>query len=148
MKSIDYKIRQAREKDFPKILSLIKELALFEKAPEKVTNTVELMKQEKDFFKAWVVEKDDGEIIGFALFYFVYYTWVGKSLYLDDLYVKEKYRGNKIGSVLLDKVIEFGKNNNCKRIRWQVLNWNKPAIDFYKKIGANLDDEWINCDLE
>jgi len=145
---INYKIRTAEETDFPVILSLIKELALYEKAPEKVTNTVEQMKDEKDLFKAWVVEKDDGEIIGFALFYFVYYTWVGKSLYLDDLYVKEKYRGNKIGSVLLDKVIEFGKNNNCKRIRWQVLNWNKPAIDFYKKIGANLDDEWINCDLE
>ncbi len=145
---INYKIRTAEEADFPAILSLIEELALYEKAPEKVTNTVEQMKDEKDLFKAWVVEKDDGEIIGFALFYFVYYTWVGKSLYLDDLYVKEKYRGNKIGSVLLDKVIEFGKNNNCKRIRWQVLNWNKPAIDFYKKIGANLDDEWINCDLE
>jgi len=145
---INYKIRTAEEADFPVILSLIKELALFEKAPEKVTNTVEQMKAEKNLFEALVVEKDDGEIIGFALFYFVYYTWVGKSLYLDDLYVKEKYRGNKIGSVLLDQVIEFGKNNNCKRIRWQVLNWNKPAIDFYKKIGANLDDEWINCDLE
>ena len=148
MEKINYKIRTAEVTDFPAILSLIKELALFEKAPEKVTNTVEQMKAEKNLFEALVVEKDDGEIIGFALFYFVYYTWVGKSLYLDDLYVKEKYRGNKIGSVLLDQVIEFGKNNNCKRIRWQVLNWNKPAIDFYKKIGANLDDEWINCDLE
>jgi len=145
---IDYHIRPATEQDFESILGLIKELALFEKAPEKVTNTVEQMKAEQAHFQAWVAQKNDGEIIGFALFYFVYYTWVGKSLYLDDLYVKETYRGHKIGSKLLDKVIEIGRLNNCKRIRWQVLNWNEPAIDFYKKLGADLDDEWINCDLE
>ena len=145
---IDYHIRPVKETDFEAILGLIKELALFENAPEKVTNTVEQMKAEQAYFQAWVAQKNDGEIIGFALFYFVYYTWVGKSLYLDDLYVKEAYRGHKIGSKLLDKVIEIGRLNNCKRIRWQVLNWNKPAIDFYKKLGANLDNEWINCDLE
>ena len=145
---IEYRIRPAIEQDFEAILGLIKELALFEKAPEKVVNTVEQMKAEQNLFNAFVAEKPDGEIIGFALFYFVYYTWVGKSLYLDDLYVKKTYRGQKIGTKLLDKVIETGKQNNCKRIRWQVLNWNKPAIDFYKKLGANLDDEWINCDLE
>jgi len=145
---IHYIIRKATEKDFPAILDLIKELALFEKAPEKVTNSVAQMINEQAYFNTLVAEKEDGEVIGFALFYFVYYTWVGKSLYLDDLYVKEKYRGYKIGTSLLDEVIAFGKKNNCKRIRWQVLNWNKPAIDFYKKLGANLDDEWINCDLE
>ncbi len=145
---IDYRIRPATEQDFEAILGLIKELALFEKAPEKVINTVPQMKAEQDLFDALVAEKSDGEIIGFALYYFVYYTWVGKSLYLDDLYVKEAYRGQKIGSKLLDKVIETGKQNNCKRIRWQVLNWNKPAIEFYKKLGADIDDEWLNCDLE
>ncbi len=145
---IKYQIRPALETDYEAILGLIKELALFEKAPDKVTNTVAQMRAEKDYFQALVVEKSGGEIIGFALFYFVYYTWVGKSLYLDDLYIKEAYRGHKIGSRLLDKVIAYGKENQCKRIRWQVLEWNKPAIDFYKKIGANLDGEWINCDLE
>ncbi len=145
---INYHIRPATEQDFEAVLDLIKELALFEKAPEKVTNTVAQMKAEQELFQAIVAEKPDGEIIGFALFYFVYYTWVGKSLYLDDLYVKEVYRGHKIGSKLLDKVIETGRQNNCKRIRWQVLNWNKPAINFYQKLGADLDDEWINCDLE
>jgi len=145
---IQFSIRPATEADFEAILDLIKKLALFEKAPEKVSNTVEQMKGEQKYFQAWVAEKSDGEIIGFALFYYVYYTWVGKSLYLDDLYVKEAYRGHKIGSKLLDKVIEIGKQNACKRIRWQVLNWNTPAVDFYKKIGANLDNEWINCDLE
>jgi len=145
---INYTIRPATENDFEAILALIKELALFEKAPEKVTNTVAQMKAEKDFFQAWVAEKNDGEIIGMALFYDVYYTWVGRSLYLDDLYVKEKYRGSGVGKKLLDKVIEIGKQNNCKRIRWQVLDWNTPAMEFYQKIGANLDGEWINCDLE
>jgi len=145
---INYIIRPATENDFEAILGLIKELALFEKAPEKVTNTVAQMKIEKDFFQAWVAEKSDGEIVGMALFYDVYYTWVGRSLYLDDLYVKEKYRGSGIGKKLLDKVIEIGQQNNCKRIRWQVLDWNTPEIEFYKKIGENLDGEWINCDLE
>ena len=145
---INYKIREAKPSDFPAILQLIKELAFYEKAPEKVTNTVAQMKQDQACFKAIVAEKEDGEIIGFALFYFVYYTWVGKSLYLDDLYVKETYRSNKIGSKLLNRVISYGKKNNCKRIRWQVLHWNQPAIDFYKKLGVNLDNEWLNCDLE
>jgi ribosomal protein S18 acetylase RimI-like enzyme len=145
---INFRIRQANENDFEAILQLIKALALYENASEKVTNTVDLMKQEKEYFQALVAEKDNGEIIGFALYYFVYYTWVGKSLYLDDLYVKKKYRGNKIGKTLLDKIISIGKENNCKRIRWQVLEWNKPAINFYKKQGVNLDNEWINCDLE
>ncbi len=145
---MNFTIRPATEADFPAILDLIKELALFEKAPEKVTNTVAQMRAEKDYFQSWVAENKDGEIIGFTLFYFVYYTWVGKSLYLDDLYVKEQYRGHKVGSALLNKVIETGKENNCKRIRWQVLEWNKPAIEFYKKLGARLDGEWINCDLE
>jgi len=144
----NYKIRPATAQDFPAILDLIKDLAFFEKALEKVTNTVEQMQKEQDLFHALVAETNEGEIIGFALYYFVYYTWVGKSLYLDDLYVKEAYRGQKIGSALLDKVIHFGQENNCKRIRWQVLEWNKPAIEFYKRLGGNLDGEWLNCDLE
>ncbi len=142
------RIRLAEEKDFPAVLSLIKELALFEKSPESVTNTVEKMKEEQTFFRALVAETFRGEIVGFALFYPVYYTWVGKSLYLDDLYVKEKYRGQGIGRRLLEEVLKAGKQMGAKRIRWQVLNWNKPAIEFYRKLGAQLDDEWINCDYE
>jgi len=141
-------IRKATEKDFGAILSLIKELAHFEKAPEKVTNSVEQMKEEKDFFGCFIAETEKKEIIGIALYFFAYYTWIGKSLYLDDLYVKEAYRGRKIGVNLLKKVIEVAKQENCKRVRWQVLNWNKPAIDFYREFGAKNDDEWINCDLD
>jgi GNAT superfamily N-acetyltransferase len=140
-------IRKTEPKDYPAVLELIKELALFERAPEKVTNTVELMQEENQYFHSIIAEKEDGEIAGMAIYFFAYYTWVGKSLYLDDIVVKEKYRGNKIGTKLLDKVIEFGKQNNCKRIRWQVLDWNVDAIEFYKKYGAMLDGEWINCDM-
>ncbi|NPA43325.1 MAG: GNAT family N-acetyltransferase [Chlorobi bacterium] len=145
---LNYSIRPATEADFPAILGLIKELAEFEKAPEKVRNSVEQMKAEKDYFEALVAEKDDGEIIGMALYFYAYYTWVGKSMYLDDLYVKEKYRGRGVGKALLNRVIDTARKNNCKRLRWQVLEWNTPAIEFYKKMGVTLDDEWINCDLE
>ena len=141
-------IRKAIEKDFFEILSLIKELATFEKAPEKVTNTVEQMKKEKDFFQCFVAETEEKEIVGIALYFFAYYTWIGKSLYLDDLYVKESFREQKIGTRLLKKIFEIAKKENCKRVRWQVLNWNKSAIDMYKKCGADIDNEWINCDFD
>lgn len=141
-------IRKTEPKDYPAVLELIKELALFERAPEKVTNTVELMSEEDKYFHSIVAEKEDGEIVGMAIYFFAYYTWVGKSLYLDDIVVKEQFRGNKIGTKLLDKVIEFGKENNCKRIRWQVLDWNINAIEFYRKYGAKLDGEWVNCDID
>jgi len=141
-------IRKAIDKDLAEILSLIKELATFEKAPEKVTNSVEQMKNEKEYFKCFVAENSQKEIIGIALYFFTYYTWVGKSLYLDDLYVKKSYRGNQIGTELLRKIFEVAKRENCKRVRWQVLNWNKSAIDMYKKSGAEIDNEWSNCDFD
>lgn len=141
-------IRKATEKDFPAILALIKELALFEKAPEKVTNTVEQMNREKDFFQCFVAVNSKNEIVGIALYFFAYYTWVGKSLYLDDLYITKTYRGNKIGSKLLENIFEVAKKENCKRVRWQVLDWNTPAIEMYKKCGADIDEEWYNCDFD
>ncbi len=141
-------IRNTEEKDFPQIIALIKELAKFEKAEDQVTNTVDQMLDEKDFFKCFVAETDNGEVIGMALYYFVYYTWVGKSLYLDDLYIKPSFRGKKVGSKLLQKLFDVAKVENCKRVRWQVLDWNEPAIKLYKKMGAKLDSEWYNCDFD
>ena len=146
--SLPVKIREATEADFRDIFNLIKALALFEKAPEKVRNSPEQMLAEKDYFRALVAVTPEGETVGMALFYFAYYTWVGKSLYLDDLYVKEAWRGKGIGKALLNRVLDFARQNGCKRVRWQVLNWNTPAIEFYRKMGVTLDDEWINCDLE
>ena len=141
-------IRKATSADFPAILLLIKELADFEKAPDKVTNTVEQMEAEQDLFRCFVAENKEYGIVGMALYFFAYYTWVGKSLYLDDIYVKKEFRGHKIGTELLKKVFEVANEENCKRVRWQVLNWNKPAIEMYRKCGAVIDAEWLNCDFE
>jgi len=143
---MNIKLRPATEADFTEILGMIKELALFEKAPEKVTNSVEQMQREKDFFRCIMAENEDGIIVGMALYFFAYYTWVGKSLYLDDLYIKPDYRGNGIGTMLLKEIMKISKEEKCTRIRWQVLDWNTPAIDLYKKMGMTLDEEWINCD--
>jgi len=144
-KSMEITIRKATEEDFFAILSLIKELAVFEKAPEKVTNSVEQMRSEKDFFQCYIAETDDKEIVGMAVFFFAYYTWVGKSLYLDDLYVKEAHRGNKIGEKLLKKIFEVAQNENCKRVEFQVSKWNSSAIEMYKKYGADIDTESSIC---
>jgi GNAT superfamily N-acetyltransferase len=141
-------IRVATEEDFPVILSLIKELAAYERAAEKVTNSVELMKKEKDLFRCFVAETEEKEVAGIALYFFAYYTWVGKSLYLEDIYVKEPFRKQRVGTELLAKIFEVARAEDCKRVRWQVLNWNNSAIQMYKKNGAELDYEWINCNYD
>ena len=127
---------------------MINELALFEKAPEKVHNSIEQMREEQEYFNRFVAETSQNEVIGMAVYFFAYYTWVGKSLYLDDLYVKESHRKQKIGTALLEKIFEVARAENCKRIRWQVLNWNSPAIEMYRKMGVEIDDEWLNCSVE
>jgi GNAT superfamily N-acetyltransferase len=99
-------------------------------------------------FHCFVAETENNEIVGMALYFFAYYTWVGKSLYLDDIYVKESFRKHKIGSALLKKIFEVANMEDCKRVRWQVLNWNQSAIQLYKKSGAEIDDEWLNCSFD
>jgi GNAT superfamily N-acetyltransferase len=140
-------VREANAEDFPAILSLIKELAEYERAAGKVTNSVGQMKEEQDLFKCFVAETGDGEIVGMALFFMAYFTWVGKSLYLEDIYIREPYRQHGIGSMLLKRVFEVARAERCRRVRWQVLEWNEPAIAFYRKCGAELDGEWINCNF-
>lgn len=141
-------IRKAEKNDFKEILAMIKELALFEKAANRVTNNVEQMENEQDLFSCILAEDEEGNILGMALYFFAYYTWVGKSLFLDDLYVKEKHRGKGIGKILLKEIMKIALNEDCKRVRWQVLDWNVDAIELYKKSGATLDEEWLNCDFE
>jgi GNAT superfamily N-acetyltransferase len=145
---IDYKIRTAEEKDYPEILDLIKELAEFEKAADKVINTIDQMKEEKDIFGCFIAVDKNNVMIGIALYFYAYFTWVGKSLYLEDLYVKPEWRGKGIGSDLLGEIFKLAKSQNCKRLRWQVLNWNEKAINLYKKVGATIDNEWSNCDFD
>ncbi len=140
-------IRKADEQDFPIILSLIKEFSVFQKTPEKAMITLDQMKKEKDLFQCLVAEIGTGEIAGFASFFFTYYSWTGKGLYLDDLYVKDTFRKQSIGKKLLDAIIKLAKKKQCVKVRWQVSGWNTNAIDFYKKMGAIVDDTDINCDL-
>src|SRR3954452_25615312 len=142
-----FTVRKAAEEDYAEILSLVKELAVFQNSLEKVVNTLDQMVEEKDLFQCFVAESEQKEIVGIASYFLAYYTWVGKSLYLDDLYVKESCRGQKIGSELLEKIFEVAKTENCKRVRWQVSDWNTNAIEFYKKIGAEIDEESSICDF-
>lgn len=140
-------IRKIDERDFLVLISLFKEFALFEKLPEKMTNSVEQMLREKEYLTGFVAVNDADEILGYATYFFGYYTWIGKSLYMDDLYVRPDFRGAGVGTKLINEVIAFAKAENCKKLRWQVSEWNQPAIDFYKSLGANVDAVESNCDL-
>ena len=140
-------IRKANQQDFPTIVSLIKEFAIFQKTPEKVTITPEQMTASENLFQCFIAETERKEIAGFASFYFVYNSWSGKGLYLDDLYVTDIFRKHGIGKKLLEAIIQLAKDEQCKKLRWQVSKWNANAIDFYKSMGAVIDDTEINCDL-
>ncbi|MFT3993810.1 MAG: GNAT family N-acetyltransferase [Dysgonomonas sp.] len=141
------RISKITEADFKELISLFREFAAFEKVPEKMTNSVDQMIREKDFVNGFVAKDADGDIVGYATYFFAYYTWVGKSLYMDDLYIRKQYRGMGIGSVLIRKMIDFAREQNCNKIRWQVSDWNNPAINFYKSLGAQIDDVERNCDI-
>ncbi len=140
-------IRKIDDRDFLVLISLFKEFALFEKLPEKMTNSVEQMLREKEYLTGFVAVNDADEILGYATYFFGYYTWIGKSLYMDDLYVRPNFRGAGVGTKLIKEVIAFAKAEKCKKLRWQVSEWNQPAIDFYKSLGANVDAVESNCDL-
>lgn len=144
-------IRKANASDIPSMMKLIIELAVYERAPGEVTNTEQMMLSDgfgdNPLYDAFVAEID-GNIIGFAITYYRYSTWKGRCLYLEDLIVTEEHRKNGIGQKLFDCCIDFGKKNNCKKMIWQVLDWNQPAIDFYNKNNSQLDNGWINGSLD
>lgn len=143
-------IRRAVKEDCTRLLELITELAVYEKAPDDVTVTLEHFTEsgfgEKPVWWAFVAE-EDGAIHGFALYYIRYSTWKGQAMYLEDIIVTEAMRGKKIGKLLFDRLIEEAKEKKFNRIIWQVLKWNEPAINFYKKYNAELDGEWFNCSI-
>ena len=141
-------LRPAVENDYPAIVEMFREFAHFEHLDERLTNTVEQMKNEMEFFNCFVAVNNGDEIVGYATYFFAYFTWTGKSLYMDDLYVKENYRGAGIGKLLINKVIEFAKVSGCHKLRWQVSDWNAPAIAFYAGLGAEVDNQERNCDLK
>jgi GNAT superfamily N-acetyltransferase len=144
-------IREGRKSDLPRVFELVYELATFEKAPQEVTNTVD--KMEADGFGpnpvyGFFVAEDESGIVGLSLYYWRYSTWKGKRLYLEDIIVTEAVRGKGIGKQLFDRTMQHTLDQDCTGMMWQVLDWNEPAINFYKKYGTKLDGEWINCHLE
>ena len=138
-------IRKATKNDMPSVLELIQELATFEKEPDAVVVTVDDLVRdgfsENPLFQCFVAEVH-GEIIGMALYYYRYSTWKGKTIHLEDLIVKENKRGTGAGFSLYKEIIKQGKAENVRRIEWNVLDWNTPAINFYEKSGAKVLDDW------
>ena len=143
-------IRKGIKKDLPSVLKLIKELADYENALDQVTITLDDLEQDGFGFQAWywflVAEKDD-EIIGLSFYWIRYSTWKGKFLFLEDFVIKEEYRRHGIGSRLFEETIKICKQLNLNGMIWQVLDWNSPAIDFYKKFDAEISKDWLNGKL-
>jgi GNAT superfamily N-acetyltransferase len=143
-------IRRAVPEDCPRLMELIKELAEYEKAPNDVTVTIEHFKASgfgtNPVWWAFVAE-EKGVILGFALYYIRYSTWKGQAMYLEDIIVTEKARGRGIGRLLFDQLIEEARAKKFNRIIWQVLEWNEPAINFYRKYNADFDGEWLNASI-
>jgi len=143
-------IRKGNPEDMQSVLGLIQELAIFEKEPEAVVITVDDLVRdgfgEKPLFNVFVAEIEDEssnkEIVGIALYYYRYSTWKGKTIHLEDLIVKEKMRGTGLGSALYAEIMKQGKKDNVRRVEWNVLDWNTPAVKFYESSGAKILEEW------
>ena len=147
---IDIKIRKGTEADLEQVLDLVKELATYEKAPDEVEVTVDEMRNwgfGKDKVFEFFVAQHQNKIIGIALYYYKYSTWKGKCLFLEDIVITEAYRRYGLGTKLFNEVASVAKKQKVRRMEWQVLDWNEPAINFYKKYNAHLDGEWINGKL-
>ncbi len=145
-------IRLADKKDCTQIMNLVHELAVYEKAPSEVTvslnHFIEAGFGQNPVWTAYVAEDDANQIVGFALYYLRYSTWKGTRMYLEDLLVTQAARGCGIGKMLMDKLIEICKEQKYSGLVWQVLEWNEPAINFYKKYeGIKFDKEWVNCSI-
>ena len=144
-------LRVARKEDCPRLLELINELAVYERASQEVTVTLQHFEEagfgSRPVWKAFVAEVDDF-IVGFAVYYVRYSTWKGSRLYLEDLIVTETMRGQGIGKLLFNRLIQEASELGFNGMSWQVLDWNEPAIAFYKKYNAAFDAGWINCSVE
>lgn len=144
-------IRKGTKEDMSAVLELIKELATFEKEPNAVVVTVSELERdgfgESPLFYTFIAEQNN-EIVGMALYYYRYSTWKGRTIHLEDLIVKEKMRGSGLGFELYSAVIAQGKNDGVRRMEWNVLDWNTPAIEFYEKSGAKVLKDWLVAQMD
>jgi GNAT superfamily N-acetyltransferase len=147
---MNIQLRKACKEDLPQVLELIRELALYERAPQEVTITLKDLEEDgfggNPLFEI-ILAEDSKTLCGMAFYYTAYSTWKGKCLYLEDIIVPESLRGRGIGKMLFDAVVIRARDMGAKRMMWQVLDWNEPAINFYKKYDANLDPTWVNGKL-
>lgn len=150
-KKAEIKIRKAEPADLVQVYDLIRELAVYEKAPDQPSNPIKKFIAEgtcKNPRYYVIVAESGGNIIGMALYYYGYSTWKGPLIYLDDLVVRESFRKQGIGKMLMDEMISIAKEENVCQLRWQVLDWNEPAINFYKKYPVKFDLEWLTVKIE
>ena len=144
-------IRKGRIEDMPAVSALIKELAAFEKEPDAVVLTIADLERdgfgEKPLFQTFVAEDND-EVVGMVLYYYRYSTWKGKTIHIEDLIVKEDKRGLGLGFKLYSEVIAQGKSDGVRRIEWNVLDWNSPAIEFYERSGAKVFKDWLVAQMD
>ncbi|MBA3828828.1 MAG: GNAT family N-acetyltransferase [Taibaiella sp.] len=147
----EYIIRPAVIEDCPRMMELVQELAVFERAPDEVTVTLQHF-EESGFGKQpvwWAyVAVADNTVVGFALYYVRYSTWKGQRMYLEDLLVTDDYRRKGIGRLLMDALVIEAKKKNFTGIIWQVLHWNEPAIKFYERYHPKFDNEWVNVSVD
>lgn len=150
-KAENIQIRKAESTDLIQVYGLIKELAIFEKAPDQPSNPLEKFIQEgsakQPRFQVLVAEQEN-EIVGMAMYYFGYSSWKGSMLYLDDLVVKEVFRGHGIGKQLMDELLNIAKEERVSLVFWQVLDWNEKAIQFYKQYPVTFDAQWVNVKMD
>jgi GNAT superfamily N-acetyltransferase len=151
VKTMTATIRRATLADCPRMMELVKELALYERAPDQVTVAMEHFEHSgfgpHPVWWAFVAE-ENGVVQGFALYYIRYSTWKGQRMYLEDILVTEQARGRGLGALLMNALIQEAKNKGFTGITWQVLEWNEPAFNFYRKFNATLDPEWVNATIE
>jgi GNAT superfamily N-acetyltransferase len=143
-------IRHGRPADIPQVFELIKELAVYEKALHEVETSVEKLTEdafgEKPLY-GLIVAESENIILGISIYYYRYSTWKGKRLYLEDILVTEKQRGKGIGSKLFEATAKYASEQGCSGMNWMVLDWNEPAIKFYKKYNAFFDTEWVSAGI-
>ena len=147
---MEIKIRKGVKTDLPSVLKLIKELADYENAKDQVTITLDNLEQDGFGHHPWywflVAEKED-EVVGLSFYWIRYSTWKGKFLFLEDFIIKDEYRRQGVGSKLFEETIKICQKLKLNGMIWQVLDWNTPAIDFYKKYNADISSGWLNGKL-